>query len=268
MHPRAAPMREQPSASRDRNSIHRRPVRLNPFCTGNHLQACDTRHGIIASMSATPTSTPDSGSPDSGTTASGRVVLLRHGQTEWATSGRHTGTTDVPLTDVGERQAAAAGELVGELGLRDPLIVSSPRTRALRTAQLAGLTVEREWDALSEWDYGDYEGKTSAEIQRTVPHWTVWTHPCPGGESVEQVGARADLVLSVILPALGERDVVLVGHGHFSRALLTRWLELPVSEGKRFALSPAAYSVLGFEHSFRQVVVHNIHPSVRTGVAS
>lgn len=197
--------------------------------------------------------------------SSGRVVLLRHGQTEWAATGRHTGATDVPLTEVGEQQAVSAGELVGELQLRSPLVICSPRTRALRTAALAGLAVDREWDALSEWDYGDYEGLTTPEIRVTVAHWTVWTHPCPGGESIDDISTRADLVLSVVLPALADRDVVLVGHGHFSRALLTRWLELPISEGKRFAMSPAAYSVLGFEHSYRQVVVHNIHPSVRTG---
>jgi broad specificity phosphatase PhoE len=195
----------------------------------------------------------------------GRVVLLRHGETEWATTGRHTGTTDVPLTTVGEEQAIAAGELLGELDLRDPLVLSSPRERAHRTAQLAGLEVDRSWDALTEWDYGDYEGMTTPEIQQNVPHWTVWTHPCPNGETIDEVGTRADLVLSVALSALPERDVILVGHGHFSRALLTRWIELPVSEGKRFAMSPAAHSVLGFEHSYRQIVVHNIHPSVRTG---
>lgn len=223
------------------------------FAPVSTVLGCDNGHGIIEAMT-----TDSSGD-------AGRVVLLRHGQTEWATTGRHTGNTDVPLTKVGEKQAVAAGELVGELELRSPLVLCSPRLRALRTAELAGLTVDREWDALTEWDYGDYEGMTTPEIVRTVPHWTVWTHPCPGGETIDQIGARADLVLSVILPALTERDVVLIGHGHFSRALLTRWLELPVPEGKRFAMSPAAYSVLGFEHSFRQVVVHNIHPSVRTG---
>lgn len=197
--------------------------------------------------------------------SSGRVVLLRHGETEWATTGRHTGNTDVPLTEVGEQQAVSSGELIDELALRRPLVISSPRRRARRTAELAGLHVDREWDALAEWDYGDYEGLTTPQIRETVPHWTVWTHPCPGGETAEDVSARADLVLSVVLPALSERDVVLVGHGHFSRALLTRWLELPIDEGKRFAMSPAAYSVLGFEHAFRQVEVHNIHPSVRTG---
>lgn len=194
-----------------------------------------------------------------------RVVLLRHGETEWALTGRHTGSTEVPLTDVGERQAVAAGQLVRELNLRDPLVIASPRLRAQKTAELAGLSIERTWDALAEWDYGSYEGLTTVEIRRDVPDWTVWTHPSPAGESIDAVGARADLVLSAILPSLPERDVVLVGHGHFSRALITRWAELPVSEGKRFAMSPAAYTVLGFEHAFRQVVVHNIHPSVRTG---
>ncbi|SNT33828.1 acid phosphatase [Rhodococcoides kyotonense] len=195
----------------------------------------------------------------------GRVVLLRHGETEWATTGRHTGTTDVPLTAVGEEQAVAAGTLVQELDLRAPLVLCSPRARAQHTARLAGLEIDRSWDALAEWDYGDYEGLTTKEIRKSVPHWTVWTHPCPNGETIDEIGTRADLVLSVALSALEERDVVLVGHGHFSRALLTRWIELPVSEGKRFALSPAAYSVLGFEHAYRQISVHNIHPSVRTG---
>jgi broad specificity phosphatase PhoE len=192
-----------------------------------------------------------------------RVVLLRHGETEWAAAGKHTGRTDIPLTTLGEEQAAGAGELIGELGLRNPLVVSSPRARAVRTAELAGLTIDRTWDALSEWNYGDYEGRTSAEIRREVPHWTVWTHPCPGGETVDEVGARADLVLQVVVPTLTTRDVVLVGHGHFSRALVSRWAQLPVTEGRRFALSPAAHTVLGYEHGFQQIVVHNVHPSVR-----
>lgn len=189
-----------------------------------------------------------------------RVVLLRHGETEWARTGRHTSVTDVPLTALGEDRARAAGGRLASLDLRHPMVVASPRTRALRTAELAGLTVERRWDAVREWDYGDYEGLTTAEIRRTVPHWTVWTHPCPGGETTDAVSARADLVLSVVLATLVDRDVVMVGHGHFSRVLVARWIGEPVTEGRRFALGPAGSSVLGFEHGYRQVIAHNVPP--------
>ncbi|WP_256987741.1 acid phosphatase [Rhodococcoides fascians] len=197
-----------------------------------------------------------------GAVEAGRVVLLRHGETEWALAGKHTGNTDVPLTAHGEQQAVEAGSLLTLLNLRDPVVISSPRERARRTADLAGLEVDRTWDALSEWDYGDYEGITSSEIHETVPHWTVWTHPCPGGESIGDIAVRVELVLSVVLPLLEGRDVVLVGHGHFSRALIAGWTEASITEGKRFALSPAAYSLLGFEHSFRQLMAHNVHPSI------
>lgn len=197
-----------------------------------------------------------------GAVEAGRVVLLRHGETEWALAGKHTGNTDVPLTAHGEQQAVEAGSLLTLLNLRDPVVISSPRERARRTADLAGLEVDRTWDALSEWDYGDYEGITSSEIHETVPNWTVWTHPCPGGESIGDIAVRVELVLSVVLPLLEGRDVVLVGHGHFSRALIAGWTEASITEGKRFALSPAAYSLLGFEHSFRQLIAHNVHPSI------
>jgi broad specificity phosphatase PhoE len=187
-----------------------------------------------------------------------RLVLLRHGQTEWARSGRHTGLTDVPLTARGEHQARAASSAVAQLNLRDPLVLTSPRSRAVRTAELAGLHSTRTWDAIGEWDYGDYEGLTTPQIRETVPHWTVWTHPCPGGETIDAVSARADMVLSVVEPTLADRDVVLVGHGHFSRVLLARWAELAATEGKRFALDPAGHSVLGYEHSYRQILSHNV----------
>ncbi|MGB3773328.1 MAG: acid phosphatase [Rhodococcus sp. (in: high G+C Gram-positive bacteria)] len=192
--------------------------------------------------------------------ADARLVLLRHGQTEWAATGRHTGATDIPLTEEGEDQARSARERIDDLRLTSPLIISSPRSRARRTAHLAGLTVDREWDALVEWDYGDYEGLTTPEIRETTPHWTVWSHPCPGGETVEAVSARADLVLSAVVPALAERDVILVGHGHFSRTVIARWIELPVTEGKRFALAPAGITVLGYEHGYRQIHSHNVDP--------
>jgi broad specificity phosphatase PhoE len=187
-----------------------------------------------------------------------RLVLLRHGETEWSLSGRHTSTTDLPLTDAGERQARAVAPTLAALGLRRPLVISSPRIRAVHTAELAGMTVDRQWDDLVEWGYGDYEGMTTDQIHETAPHWTVWSHPCPHGESSESVQGRADTVLHVAAAQLDERDVVLFGHGHFSRAMIARWIDLPVREGRRFALSPAAYTVLGYEHGNRQIVAHNV----------
>lgn len=191
-----------------------------------------------------------------------RVVLMRHGETEWARTGKHTGRTEVPLTPLGEMQATATGNRLRTLDLRNPMILTSPRLRAQLTGDLAGLPKERTWDALSEWDYGDYEGLTTPEIRATVPDWTVWTHPCPGGEQADQIHARTDMVLSMVRSQLPERDVILIGHGHFSRALIARWLELPVTEGKRFALSPGAYSVLGYEHGATHLVHHNVPPLV------
>lgn len=192
-----------------------------------------------------------------------RVVLLRHGQTPWAAEGRHTGRTEIPLTELGEQQSAAAGTVIAQLGLVDPAVIASPRLRARETARLAGFTAVREWDALGEWDYGNYEGLTTGQIRDTVPEWTVWTHPVPGGETPEAVQARADLVFSAVEPQLAEHDVVLVGHAHFSRALVARWLELPVAEGRRFAMAPAAVSVLGYEHGARQLVEHNLTEHTR-----
>jgi len=186
-----------------------------------------------------------------------RLVLLRHGETAWSRSGQHTSRTDLPLTETGERQANAVAPALAALGLRDPLVISSPRLRALRTAELAGMRVERQWDDLVEWGYGDYEGLTTEQIHEVAPHWTVWTHPCPNGESTESVQGRADTVVHVAAAQLTERDVVLFGHGHFSRALIARWLDLPVRDGRRFAFSPASYTVLGFERGIRQVVTHN-----------
>ncbi|AQA22395.1 histidine phosphatase super family protein [Rhodococcus sp. MTM3W5.2] len=191
-------------------------------------------------------------------TARPRIALVRHGATEWALNGRHTGSTDIPLTAAGEEQARDAGRRIAQLGLRDPLVLTSPRSRATRTAELAGLGTATAWDALAEWDYGRYEGLTTPEIRESVPGWTVWSHPCPGGESAESVAARADMVLSTALSQLEERDVILVGHAHFSRALLARWAELPVTEGRRFAMDPAAISVLGFDHGVQQINSHNV----------
>ncbi|GAB1816410.1 acid phosphatase [Mycobacterium sp. MUNTM1] len=182
-----------------------------------------------------------------------RLVLLRHGETEWSKSGQHTGRTEVELTDAGRTQAKLAGGVIGELKLVDPLVISSPRQRSLTTAELAGLSVDEVSDVLAEWDYGSYEGLTTSQIQETVPGWLVWTHGCPGGETVAQVSERADAAVATALQHMESRDVVFVSHGHFSRAVITRWVELPLVEGSRFAMITASIAVCGFEHGVRQL---------------
>jgi probable phosphoglycerate mutase len=180
-------------------------------------------------------------------------VLLRHGETEWSKSGQHTGRSEIELTDVGRKQAKLARSTLAELNLVDPLVISSPRQRALDTAELAGLTVDEVSPLLAEWDYGSYEGLTTAQIQEKVPGWMVWTHGCPDGESVAQVSERADRAVAQALEQMAARDVVFVGHGHFSRAVITRWVELPLEEGSRFAMITASIAVCGFEHGVQQL---------------
>ncbi len=182
-----------------------------------------------------------------------RLLLLRHGETEWSLSGRHTGRTELELTETGREQAKLAADALAVLILDNPLVVSSPRQRALVTAELAGLTVDEVSPLLAEWDYGEYEGLTTKEIQQTVPEWLVWTHGCPGGESAQQVSDRADRAIEYALPYLESRDVLFVGHGHFSRAVITRWAQLPISEGIRFAMVAASIAVCGHEHGMRQI---------------
>lgn len=182
-----------------------------------------------------------------------RLVLLRHGETEWSKSGQHTGRTELELTATGRRAAQVAAEALGALELDHPVVISSPRRRAVRTAELAGLRVDETSELLAEWDYGSYEGLTTAQIRTTEPAWLVWTHGCAGGESVEQVSDRADAAVAAALDHLASRDVVFVGHGHFSRAVITRWLELPLVEGARFGMSAASIAVCGFEHAVRQL---------------
>jgi probable phosphoglycerate mutase len=182
-----------------------------------------------------------------------RLLLVRHGETEWSLSGQHTSRTELDLTERGREQAQAVGETLAQLRLDNPYVVSSPRKRALVTAELAGLAVDEVSPLVSEWDYGDYEGLTTEEIRTTVPDWLVWTHGCPGGETAAQVCERADRAIVIALQHMESRDVVLVGHGHFSRAVLTRWIEQPVYEGIRFAMAAASIAVCGFEHGVRQI---------------
>ena len=182
-----------------------------------------------------------------------RLLLLRHGETEWSLSGRHTGRTELDLTETGREQAKLAADALDVLSLDNPLVVSSPRKRALVTAELAGLTVDEASPLLAEWNYGDYEGLTTKEIRQSVPDWLVWTHGCPGGESPQQVSDRADSAIEFALEQMKSRDVLFVGHGHFSRAVVTRWVQLEISEGIRFAMVAASIAVCGHEHGVRQI---------------
>jgi broad specificity phosphatase PhoE len=189
-----------------------------------------------------------------------RLVLLRHGETEWSKSGQHTGRTDLELTQNGRAEASAAGRALGYLQLDDPMVVTSPRRRAVSTAELAGLAVDEKSPLLAEWDYGSYEGMTTAQIRQSQPGWLIWTHGCPDGETVAQVSDRADRAVALAMEHMASRDVVFVGHGHFSRAVITRWLELPLVEGSRFAMVAGSIAVCGFEHGIRQLSVLGYHP--------
>jgi broad specificity phosphatase PhoE len=171
-------------------------------------------------------------------------VLARHGETEWSLNGRHTGSTDLPLTENGRRQAEALGRLLA--GRRFELVLSSPLSRALDTCRLAGYAPQLR-DDLREWDYGEYEGLTTAEIRRTRPDWYLFRDGCPGGETPEQVGTRVDRVIGEARSVGG--DVALFGHGHCLRVLAARWLGFAPGEGGRFVLSTATLSVLGSEHA-------------------
>ena len=182
-----------------------------------------------------------------------RLLLLRHGETEWSRSGQHTSRTELDLTDTGREQAKVTADALAELQPDNPLVISSPRKRALVTAELAGLTVDEVSPLLAEWDYGAYEGLTTKQIREKVPDWLIWTHGADGGESVQQVSDRADRAVALALEHMASRDVVFIGHGHFSRAVITRWVELPLSEGIRFAMVAASIAVCGFEHGVRQI---------------
>ena len=182
-----------------------------------------------------------------------RLVLLRHGETEWSRDRKHTSTTDLDLTEVGRDQARLAAQTLQRLDLDNPLVVSSPRRRALATAELAGLTVDDVSPVLVEWNYGDYEGLTTHEIRTETPGWLLWTYGCPGGESVDQVSMRADQAVALALDTMSGRDVVFVSHGHFSRAVVTRWVEQPLREGARYGFGTASVAVCGFEYGLRQL---------------
>jgi broad specificity phosphatase PhoE len=173
----------------------------------------------------------------------GELWVIRHGETEWSRDGLHTSHTELELTPNGEEVARRLADRLE--GVEFDLVLSSPRLRARRTAELAGFTdVELDED-LTEWDYGDYEGLTTATIRETVPGWTVWSHPCPGGEDAEQVTRRMDRLVARVREHGGR--VLVFSHGHASRALAARWLDQPVQEGRLFSLDTATISVLAYE---------------------
>jgi probable phosphoglycerate mutase len=172
------------------------------------------------------------------------AVLVRHGETAWTISGQHTGRTDVLLTEEGRRQAERLGPRLA--GRTFALVLTSPLQRAVETCRLAGFGEAAELcDDCREWDYGEYEGRTTAEIRTEVPSWSLWRDGVPGGETAAQVAARADRVIERLRGAAG--DALVFSHGHFLRVLTARWLGLGPEEGRLFALSPASVSVLGWE---------------------
>jgi broad specificity phosphatase PhoE len=174
------------------------------------------------------------------------LLVVRHADTEWTVSGQHTGTTDIPLNDAGRRSAAALGPALAEHTFAT--VWSSPLSRALETARLAGFEHPALRADAVEWDYGDYDGLTSAQITAQQPGWDLWRDGCPGGESPAQVGERADRLLAG-LPAQG--TVLLFSHGHILRVLLARWLGLAAASGSLFALVPGGAGALTHEHSNR-----------------
>jgi broad specificity phosphatase PhoE len=182
------------------------------------------------------------------------VWLVRHGETEWARLGRHTGRTDIPLTERGRDQARALGRR--RKGHRFGLVLTSPLSRAAETADLAGVGGVAIPDPdLLEWDYGAHEGRTTAEIRGDYPDWTIWTGPWPGGETVEQVGERADRVIRRLEEAEG--DALVFAHGHLLRVVAARWIGLEPASGGRFELATATVSILGWERETRTIELWN-----------
>jgi broad specificity phosphatase PhoE len=191
-------------------------------------------------------------------------VLVRHGETEWSASGKHTSITDVPLVESGRRDAERLGERLA--GRRFALVLTSPLARARDTAALAGFgDVAQVDEDLVEFRYGEYEGRTTPDIRREWPGWSVWRDAAPGGETAEQVGVRADRVIERALAADG--DVALFAHGHLLRVLAARWIGLPATYGGHLALSTGALCELGFERERRALWVWNDTSHVRERTA-
>ena len=216
------------------------------------MTICDT-----APMSDTSTTTADQDGPTTGTRFEhGRpvtedrpeLVLVRHGETEWSRTGRHTGRTDLELTEHGRAEARSIADAVSTIDFSR--VFASPLRRAWETAELVGLHPERD-DDLVEWDYGDYEGISTAEVRRTVPDWSVWTHEIVGGETIDQVAARADRAIERYAALQGRIGVV--AHSHVLRIFTARWLGLEPDAGRHFVLNTATVSLLGWERENRVI---------------
>ena len=188
--------------------------------------------------------------------ASPELWLLRHGATEWALNGRHTGRTDLPLLPQGEAEARALAPLLAEQQFN--AVLTSPLQRAQRTCELAGLAAQAQIEPdLREWDYGAYEGVTTAEIRRSMPDWTVFTHPCPDGERLEQVQERCERLIAHCLQQADGGKVALFAHGHILRSLAGCWLGLGVAGGALLVLGTGSFCVLGQERQQRALLHWN-----------
>ncbi len=182
------------------------------------------------------------------------IVMVRHGQTQWSISGKHTGRTDIPLTDLGRLQADALGEMLQ--GRAFSLVLSSPLIRAWETMERAGYADQGMPDEnILEWDYGVFEGRTTADIRQSDPGWSIWTSPIDGGETIDEVGMRADLAIERCLAAPG--PVAIFAHGHFLRIMTARWMGLPASAGRSLSLGTATVSTLGWERETRVLQMWN-----------
>jgi probable phosphoglycerate mutase len=183
------------------------------------------------------------------------LTLIRHGETAWSLSGQHTGRTDISLTTRGEEQARELAPRLGQISFA--CVFTSPRQRARQTCEMAGLGAEAVIEPdLAEWDYGDYEGQTSAEILTARPDWKIFLDGCPHGESPSDVSARADRLIARLRTLEG--NIALFTHGHFGRVLGARWIGLPVAEARHFIIGTASVSVLGYEHGHTNepVIIH------------
>ena len=184
----------------------------------------------------------------------GHLFVIRHGQTEWSAVGRHTGRTDLPLTEMGRRQGEALAKMIADRHFE--MVLTSPLLRARVTCDLAGLGDQAVIEPdLAEWDYGEFEGVTTDEIRQRIPHWSIWTHPPEQGEHLDDLAIRADRVIARARRVEG--DVALFGHSHALRVLAARWLRLAAIAGSGFVLATGAIGVLGWDREFPALIRWN-----------